>query len=100
MNGPPPKPADTAMVARLGPADGWSTESCLIHAAPHAMAMPTDAPTTNRPGNSSHSGPTDADARMTVPSAETSIAGRSTVRRPRRSEMGPKISSAGTRPAA
>ena len=82
IKGPPPKPADSTIVARRGPADGRSTDSCLIHADPEDMAMPTPKPMIHRPTYSTHSGASLPAARMPEATATRISAGRTTARRP------------------
>ena len=93
-------PAESTTVARRGPAPGRSVLSCLTHADPDAMAIPTPKPMIQRPGYSSQSVVWDAAASTRDATRTTASAGRITARRPRWSETGPSTSSAGTRPAA
>jgi hypothetical protein len=101
---PAPAPAEKASDERRAPevpSAAWSNggcESSLIQLLPAANAIPTVQPDRSRPATRkiAPSGPSASNA---LPATAAAIPASITGRRPRRSDSGPAISSAGASPS-
>ena len=100
VSGPSAKPAVMAKAARRPPAPSpEAKDSSPTHALPTLKTTPLTTPCANRARNNSVS-ESPAAAKASDASADSTMPGIATFRRPSRSESGPASSSAGTRPAA